>query len=112
MILNGKAEEHFFKWLSHQGTGGINIINFEYAHFISLSIQNALIIEWFDSVGIGIDAYTTLYKGKLAFCADIIAEFDIERDSATINLNLNCEKRNEALKVAIKKACEIYNSKL
>ena len=54
MILNGKAEEEFFDWLDNQGVNGIDISNWEFEKFQLLSnvSQNALIINWFDSVGI------------------------------------------------------------
>ena len=101
MILNGKAKEEFFNWLDNQGVNGIDISNWEFEKFHSLSnvSKNSLIIEWFDSVGIYITSdYFELNKG---FYSEILnSDFEIIKPT-----------RPEALIEAIKKANEIYNSK-
>ena len=103
MILTGKAKEDFFKWLDNQGVNGIDISNWEFEkfHLLSNVSQNALIIEWFDSVGIYVNAELD-YLHLVWF--------------PTINNNWNFEEhefetRQEAIKEAIKKANEIYNEK-
>jgi len=120
--MNGKAKIDFEKWLK-ENYGKFEVCSFQdsasapiYEVFLNeidlpKTIENALIIEWLDSVGIGVDAYTSLFDGKLIYGADIIAEFDIQRDSATINLNLNCKTRQEATEKAIETAVNIYNEK-
>ena len=101
MILNGKVKEEFFSWLDNQGVNGIYISNWEFEkfHLLSNVSQNALIIEWFDSVGIYITSdYFELNKG---FYSEIL-------DS---NFAIVKPTRQEALTEAIKKANEIYNEK-
>lgn len=101
MILTGKAKEEFFNWLDNQGVNGIDISNWEFEKFQLLSnvSQNALIIEWFDSVGIYITSdYFELNK---CFYSEVFnSDFEIIKPT-----------RQEALTKAIKKANEIYNSK-
>ena len=101
MILNGKAKEEFFNWLDNQGVNGIDISNWEFEkfHLLSNVSQNALIIEWFDSVGIYITSdYFELNKG---FYSEVLnSDFEIIKPT-----------RQETLTEAIKKANEIYNSK-
>ncbi len=102
MILNGKAKEEFFNWLDNQGVNGIDISNWEFEKFHSLSnvSKNSLIIEWFDSIGIYITSdYFELNKG---FYSEILNE----------NFAIVKPTRQEALTEAIKKANEIYNSKI
>ena len=103
MILNGKAKEEFFNWLDNQGVNGIDISNWEFEKFHSLSnvSKNSLIIEWFDSIGIYItsDYFVELNKG---FYSEILNE----------NFAIVKPIRQEALTEAIKKANEIYNSKI
>ena len=99
MVLNGKANEDFFNWLDNQGVNGIDISNWEFENFQLLSnvSQNALIIEWFDSVGIYITSdYFELNNG---FYSEIL-------DS---NFAIVKPTRQEALTEAIKKANEYYN---
>ena len=101
MILTGKAKEEFFNWLDNQGVNGIDISNWEFEKFHSLSnvSKNSLIIEWFDSVGIIITSdYFELNKG---FYSEVFnSDFAIIKPT-----------RQEALTEAIKKANEIYNNK-
>ena len=91
MILKGKAKEEFIK-----AKIGNEINLFESMLPI---YKNALIIEWFDSVGIYITSdYLELNKG---FFSEILNE----------NFEIIKPTRQEALTEAIKKANEIYNSK-
>ena len=99
MILTGKAKEEFFNWLDNQGVNGIDISNWEFEkfHLLSNVSQNSLIIEWFDSVEIHVNAVR--YSGE--FWKGIA-----EHERTEIHLS-----RQEAITEAIKKANEIYNSK-
>ena len=92
MILTGKAKEEFIK-----AKIGNEINLFESMLPI---YKNALLIEWFDSVGIYITSdYFELNKG---FYSEIL-------DS---NFAIVKPTRQEALTEAIKKANEIYNEKI
>ena len=91
MILTGKAKEDFIK----------TKIGNEISLFESMLpiYRNALITEWFDSVGIYITSdYFELNKG---FYSEVL-------DS---NFAIVKPTRQEALTEAIKKANEIYNNK-
>ena len=107
-ILNGKAKEDFENYvlnkeLGHDSEVLISVYNQE-SLFINYNnvketLLNALIIEWFDSVGIIITSdYFELNKG---FYSEILeSNFEIIKPT-----------RQEALAEAIKKANEIYNNK-
>ena len=107
-ILTGKAKEDFENYvlnkeLGHDSEVLISVYNQE-SLFINYNnvketLLNALIIEWFDSVGIYITSdYFELNKG---FYSEIL-------DS---NFAVVKPTRQEALAEAIKKANEIYNNK-
>ncbi len=108
MILTGKAKEDFENYvlnkeLGHDSEVLISVYNQE-SLFINYNnvketLLNALIIEWFDSVGIIITSdYFELNKG---FYSEILeSNFEIIKPT-----------RKEALTEAIKKANEIYNNK-
>ena len=95
MIITGKALEHYKIWFD-------KYYNDYWTYYQSKpTILNALIINWFDSVGIYINAELD-YLHLVWF--------------PTINNNWNFEEhevktRQEAIKEAIKKANEIYNEK-
>ena len=115
MILTGKAKEDFEKWTQYEiddcgnGQAGMRLFYIEslddykfirtehYIENLEQSMLNALIIEWFDSVGIYITSdYFELNKG---FYSEIL-------DS---NFAIVKPTRQEALTEAIKKANEYYN---
>ena len=108
MILTGKAKEDFENYVLNKNLGHdsevlISVYNQE-SLFINYNnvketLLNALIIEWFDSVGIIITSdYFELNKG---FYSEILeSNFEIIKPT-----------RKEALTEAIKKANEIYNNK-
>ena len=108
MILTGKAKEDFENYvlnkeLGHDSEVLISVYNQE-SLFINYNnvketLLNALIIEWFDSVGIYITSdYFELNKG---FYSEVLnSDFEIIKPT-----------RQETLTEAIKKANEIYNSK-
>ena len=94
MILTGKAKEDFYKYINIEDYKLFDYVRKKYANEIVL---NALIIEWFDSVGIYITSdYFELNKG---FYSEILnSNFAIVKPT-----------RQEALTEAIKKANEYYN---
>ena len=108
MILTGKAKEDFENYVLNKNLGHdsevlISVYNQE-SLFINYNnvketLLNALIIEWFDSIGIIITSdYFELNKG---FYSEILeSNFEIIKPT-----------RQEALAEAIKKANEIYNNK-
>ena len=67
------------------------------------TIQNALIIEWFDSVGIYISIHYVTF-------GDYYFNALITNGHITINLRTNSITRTEAITFAILKANEIYNN--
>ena len=94
MILTGKAKEDFYKYINIKDYKLFDYVRKKYANEIVL---NALIIEWFDSVGIYITSdYFELTKG---FYSEVL-------DS---NFAIVKPTRQEALTEAIKKANEYYN---
>ena len=108
MILTGKAKEDFENYilnenLRHNSEVLISVYNQETLFIdykdVKKPLLNALIIEWFDSVGIYITSdYFELNKG---FYSEILeSNFEIIKPT-----------RQEALAEAIKKANEIYNNK-
>ena len=108
MILTGKAKEDFENYvlnkeLGHDSEVLISVYNQETLFInynnVKETLLNALIIEWFDSVGIIITSdYFELNKG---FYSEILNE----------NFEIIKPTRQEALVEAIKKANEIYNNK-
>lgn len=108
MILTRKTKEDFENYvlnkeLGHDSEVLISVYNQETLFIdykdVKKTLLNALIIEWFDSVGIIITSdYFELNKG---FYSEILeSNFEIIKPT-----------RQEALAEAIKKANEIYNSK-
>ena len=107
MILTEKTEEDFFNWLDNQGANGIDISNWEFEkfHLLSNVSQNALIIEWFDSVGICIDRDCINMEM-------VITDFrDINEEQTIIDCDHE-ESFQDWWEEAIKKANEIYNTTL
>lgn len=94
MILTGKCLEAFIEWkLNNKKLSTIEVLDFKHLSNVS---KYALIIEFFDSVGI----YIELFKLENF----IWAINDLYEESGYNN-------RQEATTEAIKKANEIYNSK-
>jgi hypothetical protein len=99
-MLQGKAKEDFEKWLMNGNDGVSNFgrtIELTRLYFLSLkeTCQQALIIDWFDSVGIYINiiSYT---KNKYR----IVIRTNYDEVYTT---------RSEATTKAIAKAVEIFN---
>ena len=106
MVLTGKAKEDFENYVLNKNLGHdsevlISVYNQETLFIdykdVKKTLLNALIIEWFDSVGIYITSdYFELNKG---FYSEILdSNFEIIKPT-----------RQEALTEAIKKANEYYN---
>ena len=108
MLLTNKAKEDFENYilnenLRHDSEVLISVYNQETLFIdykdVKKTLLNALIIEWFDSVGIYITSdYLELNKG---FFSEILDN----------NFAIVKPTRQEALTEAIKKANEIYNEK-
>ena len=95
MVLTGKAKEHYKIWFDEN-------YNDYWTYYQSKpTILNALIIEWFDSVGIYVNSSgLTLSK---TFISDVSVDDNCEYNYDGFRI------RKEALTEAIKKANEIYN---
>lgn len=107
MILNGKAKEKFLEWLSKT----YDLIHYDTELWFKNEkeiTQNALIIEFFDSVGIYIDAefFRKNIKGKPQFVS-----FTTDEWNGLQPLRVEFNSRKEATIQAIKKANDIYNAK-
>ena len=97
MILTGKASKDFIKWLHFKH-------NLQPYNLFNEIIQYALIIEWFDSVGICIDRDCINMEM-------VITDFrDVKKEQTIIDCGLE-EPFPNWWKKAIKKANEIYNNK-
>jgi hypothetical protein len=101
MILTGKAKKDFIKWLYFKH-------NLQPYNLFNEIIQYALIIEWFDSVGIYISInYVDFYdefKNNTGF------ETYVTNKGLSVKFRI-VSIRQEATEQAIKKANEIYNNK-
>lgn len=96
MILTGKALEDFKKWkVDNMRLSTIEVLDFKYLSIVS---QNAIIIEWFDSVGIHI--LITDFEGEDYWC-----------ELNGLKHSILGKTRQEAITQVIIKANEIYNEK-
>lgn len=99
MILTNKTLEHFLKWkVNNKKLSTIEILDFKH---LSVTSQNALIIEFFDSVGIYIGVYPATN------CSQYLM-FEISINDDWISEE---ENRQEATIQAIIKANQIYNER-
>ena len=106
MILTGKAKEDFYKYINIEDYKLFDYVRKKYANEIVL---NALIIEWFDSVGIYISInYVDFYD---EFRNNTGFETYVTNKGLSVKFR-SVSIRQEAIKQAIKKANEIYNSTL
>jgi hypothetical protein len=98
MILTGKAKKDFGLWHFERNTPIEEYKNF---YDLSNTCKNALIIEWFDSVGIYINIENLYYQSwwyyKVKQCPDTYEQVIMQNT------------RQEATEEAIKKTNEIYN---
>ena len=108
MLLTNKAKEDFENYVLNKNLGHdsevlISVYNQETLFIdykdVKKTLLNALIIEWFDSVGIYITS--DYLEVNRVFYSEILNE----------NFEIVKPNRQEALTEAIKKANEIYNSK-
>lgn len=101
MKLTGKAKEDFGLW--HFETTD-SIFEYKNWHLLSERSKNALIIEWFDSVGIyiSISADKDIYELN-----DVIYFISFVGDEASSQY----ENRQQATEQAIKYANKIYNER-
>ena len=105
MILTGKAKEDFYKYINIEDYKLFDYVRKKYANEIVL---NALIIEWFDSVGIYISInYVDFYD---EFRNNTGFETYVTNKGLSVKFR-SVSIRQEAIKQAIKKANEIYNEK-
>lgn len=110
MILTEKAKEDFLKWLRNNYPLGAGILEWSGIRTLFL---NALIIEWFDNIGIYINTppfYDKFLKYNRGFESIVIDEnkntiYKIDNENDVFIF------RQGALTEAIKKANEIYNEK-
>ena len=102
MILTGKAKKDFYKYINIKDYKLFDYVRKKYANEIVL---NALIIEWFDSVGICIDRDCINMEM-------VITDFSrgIKEEQTIIDCGVE-EPFHNWWKKAIKKANEIYNNK-
>lgn len=114
MILTGIAKEKFEKWyFENHCSSNIKFEDllphhiydvFGWLYKQSLTIQNAFVIDWFDSAGIYIYLETATYVLKPNFRYKIITD-----DDTIIGFKEN--SRQEATIQAIKKANDLYNER-
>ena len=103
MILKGKTKEDFILWLNNQPVAPYEVMLDD----IPKCYLNALIIEWFDSVGIYIEVYRHNNRPTVqGFNSRIV-----RRINGYYECCIAVNTRNKAIQYAIKKANEIYNEK-
>ena len=99
-ILTNKALEHFLNWkVNNKNLSTIEVLDFKH---LSITSQNALIIEFFDSVGI--------YVNVLKYGLSEPNKWVIIKSLCENNLDFIYSSRQEATIQAIKKANDIYNT--
>ena len=100
MILTGKAKEDFLEYYNNHSIK--YLLSWTDFDDLPLVVKNALIIEWFDSVGIYINIENLYYQSwwyyKVKKCPDTYKQVIMQNT------------RQEATEEAIKKANEIYNN--
>lgn len=113
MILTGKCKEKFEKWyFENHCSSNIKFEDllpyhiydvFGWLYKQSLTIQNALIIEFFDSIGVYIEIHYSSFLGNRFIC--IVNTNENHKVTSFQN------NRHQAIKKAIKKANDLYNSR-
>lgn len=116
MILTGKAKEDSLEWCKTQNSlklglqvpntiGGVILDLGSNIGLMPKSFQNALIIEWFDSVGIYIDiGIHNVSRNTFNY------SIHLKQKNIYSDLYTSIKTRIKATEQAIKKANEIYNN--
>jgi hypothetical protein len=107
MILTGKAKKKFGIWHFERNTP---IEEYENFHFLSYTCKNALIVEFFDSVGITVDVLPILgppikWQPNTFWLEKELSMSDNEKFEYY-------QSRLDAQEIAIKYANEILNQRL
>lgn len=113
MILNGKAKEDFEKWyFENHCSSNIKFEDllphhiydvFGWLYKQSLTIQNAFVIDWFDSIDI--------YVNVLRYSLSEPNKWVVIKSLYENNLDFIYSSRQQATIQAIKKANDLYNSR-
>lgn len=104
MILTDKALKDFLMWKSSNNKlSTIEIIDFRH---LSKTSKNAIIIDWFDSVGIVINVSGVICNGIKSFNLNIQQNNTLNGDEYN-----NFKSRKGAIIAGIDKANKIYNSR-
>lgn len=106
MKLTGKAKEDFKIWFD------TNYLDFWNQYHKYDTLINALIIEWFDSVGIIILPKRFTHKLEFSDWYFIITNKQGVHLNNYLEDRLNVDSRQEATEKAIEKANLIYNNKI
>ncbi|WP_291076389.1 MULTISPECIES: hypothetical protein [unclassified Empedobacter] len=101
MILTGKCKEKFWEW--YKNREGKTLTPKELELISEEVLQNALIIDFFDSVGIYIEIHYSSFLGNRFLC--IVNTNENHKVTSFQN------NRHQAIKKAIKKANDLYNSR-
>lgn len=101
MILTGKSYYNFLLWYEKREGNTLTVMELDLT--TEPVIQNALIIDWFDSVGVHIN---TRPLNRYSFYYDITS---CSLDYSYTSLE-NYSSRQEATIQAIKKANDLYNN--
>ena len=100
MILTEKAKEDFLEYYNNHSIK--YLLSWTDFDDLPLVVKNALIIEWFDSVGIYINIENLYYQSwwyyKVKQCPDTYEQVIMQNT------------RQDAIEKAIEKANEIYNN--
>lgn len=106
MTLTDKTLEHFLEWkVNNKNLSTIEILDFKH---LSTTSQNALIIEFFDSVEIYINVLLDETNNKKF--KYLVTDFNI-RHLHCWTQGTNKDSRQEATEQAIIKANDIYNER-
>jgi hypothetical protein len=111
MILKGQAKEDYLKWYdlnySHISVESFNSDEDFQLNLKKLKIlENSLITQWFDSMGITVDVMPRMNENKVVFEPNT---FCLKHEISTENF-IQCDNRFDANIIAIEKANEIYNT--
>ncbi len=111
MLLKGKSQEDFWNWYLLPETLKEHKLSSVYKYLNNKGIitewlampetcQNAIIIDWFDTVGIFISPKIT----------DLTSGFEVTKGREICIIDFTAKNRKQAIKKAILEAMEIYNT--